>query len=675
MKRILFAITLAAAFVSCSREADWSAGKEYRIAGSTDTDWFEWTPASSVGIYSTDSKAVANEQCKMGEDGKFLTPAINPQEGRHEYLVYAPYNKSLIFSPSRRAILEFSIDHTTTIAGPGMPASLPSYTLAAGDITKNLEFTLEPTASEIEISIGSKEYEGYEISRIVLSDDSKKAAIAGKCDISIDDGEISRGAQFTSITATVSKPGVLLPDTQQKLYLNVFPGDYSATVFTLTITLTKGSTSVALPIHVQGVNCEKGGLGRIEVPDLKTSDNCIGPWYCPFEARQLCGEGYAYGDANCYFIQCKSQVYTGASLNPNPDIPDEVVIDYRLRGDYTKGEAPDDVSFEFVTAAGKTWTARTDSKFIADQYTFTADKANYTVTVRNNGSTAGAPILVMKKDGKILWGWTFWNIAADGTVMDPVDIGGVQFAPVDIGTPTTDIAKWKACCGDHISRTINYYQWGRYLPVFWNSYVSIEWKGSATGCTQAAGTGNVAGISGPFKTFAESLGHPAGAVIKIGDSASPNWYEDEVPNLWGGAPGEDGAAAVKSIYDPCPKGWRVPDVTSGTAVAKAMGTSPQYSETTGLLGAYASGNLFYGAGYFVYGNIATETTRPGGFAITNGLSDKPCHFWLNSLPGSTSSLANTFAFYYKIEGQTPGITTLSRTSAAPVRCQKDKDNR
>ena len=674
MKRLLFAAALIAALASCTEEAEYTKGTEYGISGKTDLDWFEWTPASSVGIYSTDSRSVANEQCRIGGDGSFSTPAIVPQAGSHEYLVYAPYDKSTMFSPSERMILEYNISQSRTIPGPGMPPSVPSFTLVTGDIANGLDFTLQPIASTIGISISSNEYAGYQISRLVLSDDAKKAAVAGKCNISVDSGDITRTSQFASVTATVSKPEPLTAGTPQVFYLDVFPGDYSNTVFTLTITLTKGAESVALPIHVQGADCAKGRLASVEVKDLKTSDNCIGPWFCPFEARQLCGAGYAYGDANCYFIQCKSKVYPGAALSPNPDIPEEVVIDYRLRGDYTKAEAPEDVTFEFVTAAGKIWTPRTDNKFIADQYTFTVDKANYTVTVKNTGSTAGAPILVMKKNGKILWGWTFWNIAADGTAIEPVDIGGTGFAPVDIGTPTTDLPAWKAACGDHISRTIYYYQWGRYLPIFWNSFLSLDWQGWAEGQTQAFGAGNIPGVSGPFATFEQSLCYPVGAVVKIG-SGVPNWYEDNVPNLWGGEPGDENASTVKSIYDPCPKGWKVPGVAAGKSIAAAMGADPQFSETTGLMGAYAAGNLFYGAGYFVYGNVASESARAGGFAIAGALSDKPCHFWLNSLPGSNSNLADTFAFYYKIDGEKPGTLSLARNSAAPVRCQKDEDNR
>lgn len=94
------------------------------------------------------------------------------------------------------------------------------------------------------------------------------------------------------------------------------------------------------------------------------------------------------------------------------------------------------------------------------------------MTVTNTGAFAGAPILLMKDaTGKVLWAWTFWNIAADGTKLDPVTVGKYGFAPMDIGghdeygdldkrisLETTRIRDFTG------SLCIN---WGRPPPMFW----------------------------------------------------------------------------------------------------------------------------------------------------------------------------------------------------------------
>lgn len=699
--KLTTAVAALALLCACTDEIADLKGERYSLKGSLDVPGFTWLSSSKVGLYSIEgSPRIANAECRIdgwGYEGTvkdwkpsryegqevavFNTPAVRPGNGSREYLIYAPYDKNTVYVPSERMIYDFNINHNQTQTKPGAAEAFPSLCTASADLSsgKPLEFCLKPLSAVVRIDISSKEYEGYSISRVSFSDDSGHFGISGTSDISLDDMSFNRAREFNYIHCDLVRPEPLAEGSVQSFFINLYPGDYSSAKFSITITLTKGKTTVALPIKRAGAVYEAGKIDVIEVLDLKTSDNSVGPWYCPFESRSLSGEGYAYGEANTYFIQSKSAVYNGGVLNPNPDIPEEVVIDYRLRGNYVAAEAPENVSFEWAKVNGSSiWLPRTDDKFVCDKYSFSVDEANYKVTVRNEGSTSAAPILLMKnKDGKILWGWAFWNIAPDGTTLDPINIAGYEMAPFEIGIPTSDIAGYVSKTGSaHISRTVYYYQWGRYLPTFWNSFLSVSWAASAEGQAEVSGSGNVLGLNGPFKNLKEALAHPAGVITHVGSDDMPDWIEESVPELWGATPANELAVGVKSVYDPCPKGWRVPDNAAMLAVAAAAAAESRYDATAGHLGMYV-GDAFFGYyGYFIYSRLDTPSSRFTGGGIAGSTSaGYPGYFWTNYLPGETSATANALRYYFKVEGKTPAVAGFSKTTGIPVRCMKDDDER
>lgn len=691
MRKTYVLLLFAALLTSCNstQEAGSKMGKTYTLKGTMHLDDFVWSGAADLGLYSADDNRIGNAECRIegwqrsspyaGESAaEFNVSGISPSAEKKEYLVYAPYSKETFYSPSQRRMYDFRIPNIQTMKRPGEPPLPPSIALSKANLADGLEFTLEPLTSLIKVSIASNEYEGYTISRVALSDDSKGVGLAGKYDFSIDSLVMYRSAGFSTVTTNISKPDTLRKGESQSFWFYVAPGDYSTVNLSLTITLNKGTASVSLPVNMPGMVCEKGGISTFNVEDLKTSDNKVGPWFCPFEGRELPGPGYAYGDANTYLIQSKSAVYAGGTLTPNPDIPDEVTIDYRLRGNYTNGEAPEGVTFEWAKAAGNIWVPRNDGKFVSNQFSFTVDAANYKVTVKNNGSTAGAPILLMKKGDKILWGWSFWNISADGTTLDPVKIGGYEFAPLEIGIHTSNYdAYLQGAAAGHMTRTANYYQWGRFLPVMWNTFLNVDWSHSAEGQEAVSGVGNVLGMNGPYKTVSEAVAHPAGAILHVGSEQMPKWAEEDLSALWGCIPADQPGTGKKSIYDPCPKGWRVPDYDAMKAVVDAAGEEPVYDMTAGHLGIKLGSTNFLYLGYFETAKpLATSSARftGGGIAGTSG-AGYPSYFWANCMPAENSPTAYAFRYYHNNPANVPSVATFTSANMAPVRCMKDDDNR
>ena len=162
-----------------------------------------------------------------------------------------------------------------------------------------------------------------------------------------------------------------------------------------------------------------------------------------------------------------------------------------------------------------------------------------------------AVIAAKDADGNILWSWHIWltdqpqehvyNNNA-GTMMDR-NLGATSATPGDVGALGL------------------LYQWGRKDPFLGSSSISsptlakstITWP-SAVETSSSVGT--VDYVTSNPTTFVKS-------------SSSPyDWhYSSRDNNLW------TTSDKSKSVYDPCPSGWRVPDGGSNGVWSTALGSS------------------------------------------------------------------------------------------------------
>lgn len=725
MKKSLFVLCLAAlSFAACNKnEMEYptpEAGASYIFEGTVATDGFTWNSASIIGVYGlTDGVKLANAECRIdgyavpvepeeGEEApefvpskydgeavaQFISPAMDLVKGPNEFLVYSPYSDDMTYIPSQKKIYNLSVADSQVQPAPGIAGGCFAFGISEAIPGKDkvFPFTLNPVTAMLKINISSKEFAGYGVKKVSLIDESGKAELGGIFDVVIDKMEFSTAQSFSKVATTVTAPKAMAEGETQSVYINVLPGNYSSTEFTILVEMTSSKGSVTVPIKRNGVNCEAGKTAEINISDLKSADN-IYAWYCPVETRQLVGASYAYGDANTYVIQSKTNVY-GGSLVPNADIPSEVVIDYRMRGDFTQGEIPEDVTFEWATKAdGAVYYARNDGDFTSDGFTFEPNPANYTVKVTCTTATGAAPILLMKKNGKTLWGWAFWNIAADGTKLEPVKVGSYELANMSIGQATTNNEAWlKASTSKspNNNKTIYYYQWGRYLPsCLWQSYWSGGFLATAAGQPEIAQkAGNVPFIQGPFATIKESLDYPYGAITHFDPAYSAseqkdhvnltNWTDEYKGDLWGCVVGKADEAGTKSIYDPCPKGWRVPDHNALKAIEETVGKKPTtYVETTGAKGLNV-GSMYLGySGYIDFKNLPSSGYRPTNYGGTGstGWTSGMSTYWSNYCASQNANSPFAYRYYGSNKSDESTFGQMIRTAAMAVRCQKDEANR
>ena len=174
-----------------------------------------------------------------------------------------------------------------------------------------------------------------------------------------------------------------------------------------------------------------------------------------------------------------------------------------------------------------------------------------------------AVIAAKAANGKILWSWHIWltdqpqgqvyyNNA--GTMMDR-NLGSTSATPGDVGALGL------------------LYQWGRKDPFLNSSSIhygtmaeaksTITWP-SAVESTSSNGT------------IAYAIANPTTFITD--NSSNKDWYytgDSSTDNTrW------TTSESNKSIYDPCPAGWRVPDGGSNGVWSKALGSSSSFTQSS-----------------------------------------------------------------------------------------------
>ena len=174
----------------------------------------------------------------------------------------------------------------------------------------------------------------------------------------------------------------------------------------------------------------------------------------------------------------------------------------------------------------------------------------------NNTKTGNALIAANNKDDMPLWSWHIWitdkpkeqvyyNNA--GIMMDR-NLGATSNTPGDI-----------AACG-------LLYQWGRKDPFIQSLSPSsilstIIWPSSVTSTYEKG-------------TYGYATTHPT-TFIKT-NTINSDWYYVNLATVTRWSPSKQN----KSIFDPCPSGWRVPDGGANGVWAKALGSSSGFNASS-----------------------------------------------------------------------------------------------
>ena len=186
-----------------------------------------------------------------------------------------------------------------------------------------------------------------------------------------------------------------------------------------------------------------------------------------------------------------------------------------------------------------------------------------------------AVIAAKDAEGNILWSWHIWltdepkgqvyyNNA--GTMMDR-NLGATSATPGDVGALGL------------------LYQWGRKDPFLGSSSIHYE---SMAETRSTITWPSVASSNSSIGTIEYATANPT-TFIKYNDSNS-DWY-------YTGNSSTDNtrwttSESSKSVYDPCPSGWRVPDGGDNGVWSTALGSSSSFSDVLLYDSTYKGMNFF-----------------------------------------------------------------------------------
>ena len=278
--------------------------------------------------------------------------------------------------------------------------------------------------------------------------------------------------------------------------------------------------------------------------------------------------------------------------------------------------------------------------------------SNGEITFKATDKKGNAVIAAKDASGKILWSWHIWMTDQPkeqeyynnaGTVMDR-NLGATSATPGDVGALGL------------------LYQWGRKDPFLGSSSISSNTTAKSTI------TWPLAVISDSSNgTIAYAIANPTTFIANYGikdDNYQGNhdWY------YTGSSSTDDtrwtASDKAKSIYDPCPSGWRVPDGGNDGVWAKAIGSPDSFNCTyeSTYKGFNFSGK--FGSASTIWYPASGFRTNLGGGLDNGGISGNywsasPCDYNAHQL------------YFYNTGNVYPREYYYSRASGQSVRCIKE----
>lgn len=229
------------------------------------------------------------------------------------------------------------------------------------------------------------------------------------------------------------------------------------------------------------------------------------------------------------------------------------------------------------------------------------------ISFRTSATIGGnAVIAAALKNGQIIWSWHIWSTKYDPETSYDTYVTRTITQSGYTSIPSREVRMMKVNLGaTSLTSTpgdLNcyglYYQWGRKDPFIGRAFGDNGY---------VANTTNVAGYewqlryqSGVYdQTIANTIAYPTSffraASTNLGDWITTT-QTTGLPNLWGnpmgGSQNPNSGQGSKSIYDPCPSGWRVPRADTWTMFT-TTGMQVTNASQINAAGGWNNGWYFY----------------------------------------------------------------------------------
>ena len=293
-------------------------------------------------------------------------------------------------------------------------------------------------------------------------------------------------------------------------------------------------------------------------------------------------------------------------------------------------------------------------------------------TTADNIKAGNAIIAAYDKDYNIIWTWHIWVC----DFVNDITINNVTFMDRNLGALWAPSSQNSVDNGEEALKTYGlYYQWGRKDPspgpMSYN-YNIIDMR-TATYYAYDAVRNDVSLVTmvGRAPTISDSVSNPSVilAPCDVGDEYYNDWLFIKNDDLWGYVSGK------KTIYDPCPYGYKVPTDEIQTVLGQSNNNFTSWGAVYNRNGVYA---------YFPYagwkGDDVGRVSRTSAWMKVGLAGDYQDARFNASNYHRGRSLITPAAFDVIIYGSTKNSYTkglnkgyTNRITAASVRCIKYAD--
>ncbi len=402
----------------------------------------------------------------------------------------------------------------------------------------------------------------------------------------------------------------------------------------------------------------------VELP-LSSEANSF-EWYEPVDKRDMVG-GWAYGPQNTYYVEA------GQSKK----------IDVKARGDFFKASAPK--YYGIILGAyplERKCVEMPDGVDAPETAPTRLVNEDWTIDVKV--TTTDGPwgvVGIYDENHKLLWSYFICKYYSGDAPQDFQYTADIVMMDRTLGQVESTV---KALEAKKFDGNIPYFQWGRKDPVLLsNTNASDTWK-------MAVATG---------VDIATTIANPT---IMYVHGPNLNWTDGALdPRLWGGQAKvgsgtyDKSVTGHKTIYDPCPEGYRVPDPKvfaeikekavvrekklngSNTLYVSGTANTNQLAEWIQPTGFDSYSILAYPVGtttdiwpYFGWKNYSTAAAlNYNQNSSTNTVTGAV--YWCNGTNAAGARGASLEYAYYSSSKINGTRYDLAPSVAAAVRCQKE----
>ena len=382
--------------------------------------------------------------------------------------------------------------------------------------------------------------------------------------------------------------------------------------------------------------------------------------------------------ANCFMVSQPSTEYmfdatvmgNGSVTPPDVAIPSPAIVPTPL--------APDGAMLVWETGAAGDVIAPGSVKLSEDRKF---------ISFRTSGTIGGNALIAATQGGEIIWSWHIWSTTYDPNTdydtyvtrtiyhrsYNSLPSREIRMMRVNLGAAGTAASPEQGVSGFGL-----FYQWGRKDPFIGPATVTSEQTNKPF--TNLLATTNAAGyewgiwrastgtnsnniplsITKPTRMFTSAIGW-FGRFCSFRNGWGNPSTDSKTPNP------KDGA---KSIYDPCPKGWRVPPSDTWTMFTTSVELGTNKPAEFNVDGGWLPGFYCYysaaGSGKTAFYPAAGGRNDTKGNWISGGLK-----YWSSSGPtiGTTS---NYGCLLYVTSSMIYPQSQTSQSETYPVRCAKEE---